>query len=96
MLLEATIVARVETFLRHPVFAGSDEVMAGVLEDLEAKAEEMKRQWAVTLSLLYEYYGEDADDYIRNLLHYGRNRRKLKDVMLLEEALRYRDAENAP
>ena len=39
MLLEAAIIARVETFLHHPVFAGSDEVMTGVLEDLEDKAE---------------------------------------------------------
>lgn len=38
MSLEATIVARVETFLRHPTFAGSDEVMVGVLEDLAGKA----------------------------------------------------------
>jgi len=39
MLLEADIIARVETFVRHPVFAGSDRVMEGVLEDLEDKAE---------------------------------------------------------
>jgi hypothetical protein len=39
MLLEAIVVARVETFIRHPAFAGSDEVMEGVLEDLEGKVE---------------------------------------------------------
>jgi hypothetical protein len=39
MPLEATVVARVETFIRHPPFAGSDEVMEGVMEDLEVKVE---------------------------------------------------------
>jgi hypothetical protein len=39
MLLEATVVARVETLIRHPAFAGSDEVMEGVLEDLEDQVE---------------------------------------------------------
>lgn len=39
MSLEATIVARVETFLHHPTFAGSDEVMIELLEDLAGKAE---------------------------------------------------------
>jgi len=39
LILEADIVDRVQTYVRHPVFAGSDEVMAGVLEDLEDKAE---------------------------------------------------------
>jgi hypothetical protein len=39
MLLEAAVVARVETFIRHPAFAGSDEVMEGVIEDLEDKVE---------------------------------------------------------
>jgi hypothetical protein len=36
MLLESTIIERVETFVRHPVFAGSDKAMDLVLEDLEA------------------------------------------------------------
>jgi hypothetical protein len=31
---ESTIIERVETFVRHPVFAGSDEAMGLVLEDL--------------------------------------------------------------
>jgi hypothetical protein len=39
MLLEATVIARVESFIRHPAFSGSDEVMEGVLEDLEGKVE---------------------------------------------------------
>lgn len=39
MLLETDIISRVETYIRHPVFAGSDEVMEGVLEDLRDKAE---------------------------------------------------------
>ena len=36
MQLESTIIERVETFVRHPVFAGSDKAMDLVLEDLEA------------------------------------------------------------
>jgi hypothetical protein len=36
MCLESTIFERVETFLRHPVFAGSDGVMETVLVDLES------------------------------------------------------------
>jgi hypothetical protein len=36
---ESTIIERVETFVRHPVFAGSDKAMDLVLEDLEAMAE---------------------------------------------------------
>lgn len=39
MFLESAVIARVETFIRHPAFAGSDEVMEGVLEDLEGKVE---------------------------------------------------------
>jgi hypothetical protein len=39
MHLESTIVERVETFVRHPVFAGSDKAMDLVLEDLEAMAD---------------------------------------------------------
>jgi hypothetical protein len=35
MPLESTIVERVETFVRHPVFAGSDHAMGLVLDDLE-------------------------------------------------------------
>jgi hypothetical protein len=36
MLLESTIIERVETFVRHPVFAGSDQAMDLVLDDLES------------------------------------------------------------
>jgi hypothetical protein len=36
MQLESTIIERVETFVRHPVFAGSDQAMDLVLDDLEA------------------------------------------------------------
>jgi hypothetical protein len=36
MHLESTIIERVEAFVRHPVFAGSDKAMDLVLEDLEA------------------------------------------------------------
>jgi hypothetical protein len=36
MHLESTITERVETFLRHPVFAGSDRAVDLVLDDLEA------------------------------------------------------------
>ncbi len=39
MHLESTIIDRVETFVRHPVFAGSDQAMDLVLEDLEAMVE---------------------------------------------------------
>lgn len=39
MLLESAIVARVQSFVCHPVFAGSAEVLEGVLEDLEDKAQ---------------------------------------------------------
>ena len=38
MCHEATIIARVETYIRHPVFEGSAEVMRDVLDDLEGKA----------------------------------------------------------
>ena len=33
---ESTIIERVETFVRHPVFAGSDRAMGLVLDDLES------------------------------------------------------------
>ena len=36
MLLESTIIERVEMFVRHPVFAGSDQAMDLVLDDLES------------------------------------------------------------
>jgi hypothetical protein len=36
MHLESTIIERVETLVRHPVFAGSDQAMGLVLDDLEA------------------------------------------------------------
>jgi hypothetical protein len=38
MQLESTIIERVEIFVRHPVFAGSDESMEIVLDDLESRA----------------------------------------------------------
>ena len=38
MCLESTIIERVEDFIRHPVFGGSDGVMETVLEDLESRA----------------------------------------------------------
>lgn len=34
MFTESSLIERVESFARHLVFAGSDSVMAGVLEDL--------------------------------------------------------------
>ena len=36
MHLESTIIERVETFVRHPVYAGSDRAMELVLDDLES------------------------------------------------------------
>jgi hypothetical protein len=36
MHLESTIIDRVETIVRHPVFAGSDQAMDLVLDDLES------------------------------------------------------------
>jgi len=39
MILESDLIARVETYIRHPVFAGSDVVMEGVLDDLQSRAE---------------------------------------------------------
>jgi hypothetical protein len=36
MLLESTITERVEMFVRHPVFEGSDQAMDLVLDDLES------------------------------------------------------------
>ena len=36
MRLESTIIERVETFVRHPVFAGSGRAMDLVLDDLES------------------------------------------------------------
>jgi hypothetical protein len=36
MPLESTIIERVETFVRHPVFAGSDQAVDLVLDDLES------------------------------------------------------------
>jgi hypothetical protein len=38
MRLETTIIEQVETFIRHPTFAGSDGVMETVLDDLESRA----------------------------------------------------------
>jgi hypothetical protein len=36
MHLESTIAERVETLVRHPVFAGSDQAMDLILDDLES------------------------------------------------------------
>jgi hypothetical protein len=36
MPLESTIIERVETLVRHPVFSGSDQAMDLVLDDLES------------------------------------------------------------
>ena len=36
MNLESSLIERVETFIRHPVFEGSAEVMEEVLGDLES------------------------------------------------------------
>ena len=36
MCLESRIIERVETFVHHPVFAGSDQAMELVLDDLDA------------------------------------------------------------
>jgi hypothetical protein len=38
MRLESTIIERVEDFIRHPDFAGSDGVMETVLDDMESRA----------------------------------------------------------
>ena len=39
MHLESTIIERVETLVRHPVFAGSDKTMNLIIADLRAMAE---------------------------------------------------------
>ena len=39
MHLESTIIERVETYVRHPVFAGSDKAMDLIIADLQAMAE---------------------------------------------------------
>ncbi len=36
MPLESTIIERVETLVRHPIFAGSDQAMDLVLDDLQS------------------------------------------------------------
>jgi hypothetical protein len=36
---ETTIIERVETYVRHPVFAGSDKAMDLIIVDLKAMAE---------------------------------------------------------
>jgi hypothetical protein len=36
MQFESTIIERVETLVRHPVYAGSDEAMDLILEDMES------------------------------------------------------------
>ena len=36
MFLESAIIDRIESFVRHPVFAGSDRAMDLFLDDLEA------------------------------------------------------------
>jgi hypothetical protein len=39
MQLESTIIEQVETYVRHPVFAGSDKAMDLIVADLQAMAE---------------------------------------------------------
>jgi hypothetical protein len=39
MPLESTIIERVETLVRHPVFAGSDQAMDLIIADLQAMVE---------------------------------------------------------
>ena len=46
MYLESTIIERVETFVRHPIFAGSDQAMDLVLDDLES----LERSGQISLS----------------------------------------------
>jgi hypothetical protein len=38
MRLESTLIERVETFIGHPTFAGSDGVMEAILEDPGSRA----------------------------------------------------------
>ena len=40
MILESDLIVRVETYIRHPAFAGSDEVMRTLLSDLESRLED--------------------------------------------------------
>jgi hypothetical protein len=39
MILESAIIERVETYVSHPVFAGSDKAMDLIIADLQAMAE---------------------------------------------------------
>jgi hypothetical protein len=39
MHLESTIIERVETYVRHPAFAGSDKAMDLIIADLQAMVE---------------------------------------------------------
>jgi hypothetical protein len=39
MHLESTIIERVETYVRHPAFAGSDQTMDLIIADLQAMVE---------------------------------------------------------
>ena len=39
MHVESTIIERVETYVRHPVFAGSDKAMDLIIADLQAMVE---------------------------------------------------------
>jgi hypothetical protein len=39
MELESAIIERVETYVRHPVFPGSDQTMDRVIADLQAMAD---------------------------------------------------------
>jgi hypothetical protein len=38
MYIESTTIKRVESFIRHPPFAGSDGIMETALDDLESRA----------------------------------------------------------
>jgi hypothetical protein len=53
MRSETTIIERVETFIRHPTFAGSDGVMETVLDDLESRVSAQQISQA-TYRMLHE------------------------------------------
>lgn len=42
MILETDVIDRVESYVRHPVFQGSDMLILDVLRDLEMKADALQ------------------------------------------------------
>ena len=64
MQLESAIIERVETYVRHPVFAGSNKAMGLVLEDLGSMLEGGRLQQATYLRLR---------DMILRSSHFARN-----------------------